>query len=367
MNIIAVFRKNRLLQIIAKRVRREQFKRAKMLRDLKNDNSCRRLLYLSEIDHGNLGDHAIIYAMHKILKDEEIKYKVYRFDRKYCLAAIDLIAKNAKNDDLIIIPGGGWIGTLWKDSGRLFTDSLEYFKNCHIIVFPQTITFGSNKYDCKEEKRLFEAISGCQNLDLLVRDKASYEFLMKRMPKANDSIRYGLYPDVVLSLDERMPVKRGKNILFVTRKDKEKAIIESNVLQMKTSLRKKGFNIEYTDTVLPRHVSPQYREQALKEKWKLFQSASLVVTDRLHGMIFSYITGTPCIAFDNVNHKVSGTYNEWLSSCPFITCIDNRIEPKHIVDIVYELIESEYSNETLRHSLDCYFHNLKESVLGQNG
>ena len=33
------------------------------------------------------------------------------------------------------------------------------------------------------------------------------------------------------------------------------------------------------------------------------QSISLVITDRLHGMILSYITKTPCIVFDNNNQK----------------------------------------------------------------
>ena len=45
------------------------------------------------------------------------------------------------------------------------------------------------------------------------------------------------------------------------------------------------------------------REQLLKQKIEEFQSAELVITDRLHGMIFSVITGTPCIAFDNLMRK----------------------------------------------------------------
>ncbi|MDA3776081.1 polysaccharide pyruvyl transferase family protein [Streptococcus thermophilus] len=30
----------------------------------------------------------------------------------------------------------------------------------------------------------------------------------------------------------------------------------------------------------------------------------VVLTDKLHGMIFSYITGTPCIVLANDNHKI---------------------------------------------------------------
>ena len=42
-----------------------------------------------------------------------------------------------------------------------------------------------------------------------------------------------------------------------------------------------------------------------------------MITDRLHGMVFSAITGTPCIAMDNVSHKVYGAY-QWLSYLPYL-------------------------------------------------
>ncbi len=53
------------------------------------------------------------------------------------------------------------------------------------------------------------------------------------------------------------------------------------------------------------------------KKWNEFSSVQLVVTDRLHGMVFSAITGTPCIALDNISHKVYGAY-QWLSYLPYL-------------------------------------------------
>ena len=49
-----------------------------------------------------------------------------------------------------------------------------------------------------------------------------------------------------------------------------------------------------------------------------FSKAELVITDRLHGMIFSVITKTPCLVFDNKNHKISETYTAWLKDCNYI-------------------------------------------------
>lgn len=59
------------------------------------------------------------------------------------------------------------------------------------------------------------------------------------------------------------------------------------------------------------------REPIVKSKLKEFSNSQIVVTDRLHGMIFAALTGTPCIALNNSDRKVEGVY-AWLSDLPFI-------------------------------------------------
>ena len=58
------------------------------------------------------------------------------------------------------------------------------------------------------------------------------------------------------------------------------------------------------------------------DKFKDFQKYELVITDRLHGMVFCAISGTPCIVFGNYNQKVKGTY-EWIKNLPYIKYIDS--------------------------------------------
>ncbi|MGU9505010.1 polysaccharide pyruvyl transferase family protein, partial [Bacillus paralicheniformis] len=43
-----------------------------------------------------------------------------------------------------------------------------------------------------------------------------------------------------------------------------------------------------------------------------FSKADLVVTDRLHGMLFSILTRRPCLVFANNNHKIESTISTWL-------------------------------------------------------
>jgi pyruvyl transferase EpsI len=92
-------------------------------------------------------------------------------------------------------------------------------------------------------------------------------------------------------------------------------------------------SIRFTDTVLPRRVSPDGRESALEAKLDEFRKAKVVMTDRLHGMVFSAITATPCIAFPNSYHKMEGLYR-WLRELPYIRFARGLSEvPAHLEEL----------------------------------
>ena len=54
-------------------------------------------------------------------------------------------------------------------------------------------------------------------------------------------------------------------------------------------------------------------------------------------MIFSAVTGTPCLAMDNINKKVSGVY-EWIKTLDYIQCVtDNNVE----IGLIASLLEKD--------------------------
>ena len=59
-----------------------------------------------------------------------------------------------------------------------------------------------------------------------------------------------------------------------------------------------------------------------------FSKCKLIITDRLHGMIFSFITNTPCIALPNSNGKIKGVY-KWIANKGSVLFVEN-------IDDVYE-------------------------------
>jgi exopolysaccharide biosynthesis predicted pyruvyltransferase EpsI len=121
------------------------------------------------------------------------------------------------------------------------------------------------------------------------------------------------YPDMVLSLDVKFDEKR-EGILTCFRSDKEKILSDEVINKINSCAEKNGIRIRPTSTVLDKNVGIADRENEVYEKLREFASAKLVITDRLHGMIFASIVGTPRLAFDTSTQKVSGVYSSWIKN-----------------------------------------------------
>lgn len=78
-----------------------------------------------------------------------------------------------------------------------------------------------------------------------------------------------------------------------------------------------GLDVEETDTHAGgAGLAPERCTQLVADKLGQFQSARLVVTDRLHGMILAVLAGTPCLVLPNSNHKIRQTWLDWLRQVP---------------------------------------------------
>ena len=106
------------------------------------------------------------------------------------------------------------------------------------------------------------------------------------------------------------------------RNDVEKYIDNSTILSAKKILNNLNLNFIETDTILENSFDLDLREQKLDEILNKFTNSSLVITDRIHGMIFSYLTQTPCIALNNYNHKVRCEY-DWIKESNYINFLED--------------------------------------------
>lgn len=273
----------------------------------------RAYLFLSP-DYGNVGDIAIYFAQVELLQ------KFYKAENIISISVQDTykyaksIKRNITLNDAIYLVGGGNFGGLYPaaDYGRLFI--LKYFKKYKIVSFPQTITEASNYSFIS---KYIKAFSSCVNCYLFLREKKSYELACQYFSKTE--IKIYLVPDIVFSLKKTIPMnsERDSAIILSLRKDKEGLLSEKDKTYIKEKLKLLHFSFQEIDTIVDNYNSSD-KEKYFQYILKNYSQAKMVITDRLHGMIFAYITRTPCIVFDNNNGKIKNTYSLWLKDCKYI-------------------------------------------------
>ncbi len=257
-------------------------------------------------DYGNLGDVAITYAQTKFLKKHG--YEVFEIPISESLEGIHFVKKHITPKDLVTTVGGGNIGDLYDQIEYIRQLVFRTFTKNKVISFPQTFDFADSKKGRLALSRAKKAYNQHPNLVLVAREKTSFKLMQKHFKNA----KIILTPDIVLSLDKSQPVFKRKGVVFTLRKDAEKNISrqqEDFVVNKASAIFK---NALYQDTHIDKQkMSIDLREKELNKIWETFKNAELVITDRLHGMIFCYITNTPCMVFQNNNHKVKETH-DWI-------------------------------------------------------
>ena len=298
--------------------------------------------------HGNLGDHAIAKSETDFLNKLNIKYIELTGMDLDILDSYNSI--NLMNNRTILIQGGGNLGTLWPAEEKRIRKIIATNKKSKIIFFPNTIYYADNE---KEDlKKSIEIYNSHPNLIICAREKTSYDF-MKKIYK-----NVVLIPDMVILLKENNIEFNRNGCLVCLRNDKEKTMTSDTERELIDILRKIFFdNINITDTVIKRQISIELRNDELEKKLNEFRKAKIVITDRLHGMIFSAITGTPCIVFNSLSPKLKGCY-EWIKSLEYIKFCNDLNE---IPELVTNLVGKKYLYEIPE--IDEYYEKLKEVIL----
>lgn len=282
-------------------------------------------------EHGNLGDQAIGYAekeyLSKILGDRSIFYITeYGFYNKY-LRLKKFFDKNPNSE--ILWHGGGNVGDIYKfhETMRLF--AIKHLPNVKFTIMPQTIDYTKYSNKLSYAKKIYNNHS---KLTFFAREKESYKKARQFFPDC----KVYLVPDIVVTYKPNIDNMKRQNVLICTRNDieinpeskrKMKGIIEI--------LDSSGIKYNITDTVDEERYSCKFEQQekGLYKKWKQFASSEVVITDRLHGMIFSLITHTPCIALDNSTGKVSSFYHTWLEESK-VLLIEKSGDIEKVLDFI---------------------------------
>lgn len=294
---------------------------------------------LIEPEHGNIGDIALAYAQKKFLLDNFPDYNIiditareYNHYKKY-------VKRLVKEKDVIVLIGGGSLGDQYIEHENDRRDIINNFPNNLIISFPQSMYFTNTSKGTLELSNSKKCYSNNKNLVLVARDKISFGLMKENFTKN----KVLLTPDIVLYLNEtKADYNRDRVSLFL--RDDVEGIINSEIKENLENMVKKYFEyVEYNDTKINKAVLRNIAEDELTKMFDYFRHSKLVITDRLHGMIFSAITSTPCIVLSNYNHKIKGQY-EWIKHLDNIVFCENVDEIEKHIQYLTNIPFCEYDN-----------------------
>lgn len=273
----------------------------------------------------NIGDMAITYAQVEFLKSLYKDTNIILVPSTQTYSAAKALRKVICSRDLITITGGGNMDDAYPtlDDARLFV--VKKFPNNKIVCFPQTVFYSDSSKGNRRRKNSRKVYTEHRNITLFAREKDSY----KRMKDYFPDVDIRISPDIVFYINRILPNMERKGAICCLRSDKEKNIDDG--LQEKITQYVKNYfkNVKFVDTVdVPLEMCSEEKYiTTLNEFLMQIKSARLVVTDRLHCLIFCVITGTPCVVLDNSNHKVRSIYETWLMDTGYVKLLyENNFE-----------------------------------------
>ena len=171
-------------------------------------------------------------------------------------------------------------------------------------------------------------------------------------------IKFVIYHMVLYMQSKKFPKLKRQGSLFVLRRDAEK-VVKDKVIQNMRALLRAYQPIEFTDTVLDtvKTITPNTREKLFRKELSLFSGQKLIITDRWHAMVFSVLTGTPCLLMGNSYGKGKHAYFDWLEHINWVSYTDEE-DTERIKQQINAVMEA----KTHAYDLIPYFQQLHDLI-----
>lgn len=330
--------------------------KTEIIRQYKSTNKPIIYLFICP-QYRNLGDHAIVETEKQFVEEKCKGYEIIDIYLEDTDIAKDVIKKIIRKNDIVAFNGGGYIGDEYLHAEKMIRKLLKVFKENKCIMFPQTIFFSDTKNGVKEFEKTIKSYSSHPNLTIVTREEKSYNICKSRFKKNNIII----CPDIVFYYTPQENIDKRTDITICLRDDVEKVLKEDDEIKIIEFIKSKYKNVVITDTVCKHDVKREKRKENIESILKQFYKSKLIITDRIHGMIFATITNTPCIVMSNYNHKVKETY-KWIKHLNYIKFIEDISD---IEDIIISLVDYTTDNKYDKFNKDefeKYYNNLANII-----
>ena len=110
---------------------------------------------------------------------------------------------------------------------------------------------------------------------------------------------------------------------------------------LETELRRYVQDLRYNHFLLNSDISIFDRRAVIDSFIQKVAKVELVITDQLYGMLFSVITGTPCIALSNKDKELDGVY-EWIKRLGIVKRIQSISEAGEAIEEILGANKQDY-------------------------
>jgi pyruvyl transferase EpsI len=299
----------------------------------------------------NVGDHAQAVAIRRWLAKHFPNTPVIEVNRDETRYYLRALRRLIQPDDVIFIQSGGDLGDLSLRLEKLRRMLIAKFPWNRIISLPQTIQFTDTPRGMREKQKTAETYNRHPDLTILTRDPESESIARAMFDKA----RVLCIPDFMLSLPPREPTPQNDpaRVLLCLREDDQTALTPNELQAMQERLPyPSGFANTYVDRLIPR----EQQESVLEETLDLFSSYDVIVTDRLHGLIFGILCRKACVVLPTLDHKLTAAMT-WFRDMPQVVLAEAS---ENVPECVVRLLALDERH--LPDWNDAYFDRLPEQL-----
>lgn len=277
-------------------------------------------MMMGTANQGNMGDLAIAEAEMQILHDT-FPGKVIEVETRFFWEYALCMKRYLRKGDLICLQGGGNLNEWYPGVELERCAIVSMFPNICTVLMPQTLSYKNGQSALLRNSQ--KVYGRHRDFHMFARDRRSYE-LMKQY---YTTIDVNLVPDIVLSLDiakcVHMDSQKRSAALLTLRHDVERQTSDEAIHAIKNALQNQGMPLIERDTEFAVDRVPSHkRQQYLSDFFTTLYSSRLMITDRLHGMVFAALTNTPCLVMPSSDHKIKGVY-EWIKDLPTVRFTEN--------------------------------------------
>ncbi|HFI0525472.1 TPA: glycosyltransferase [Streptococcus suis] len=310
--------------------------------------------------YGNLGDLALLRGEVEFIQKYFSNYKIKEITGEK-ISYISENIKLSKSSSIYALQAGGNIGTLYPGIHLDQEGALRNINTNNLMIFPQTFYYDTTTQFGRELLEQSCKLYQSKKIQVFVREKSSFEFLSEEF----QNVEVSLVPDIALMIDGTgysKAVEERDGLFLCLRNDSERTLTNEKLdIILTKSEQYFGSNIIEGDT---HRYNDDVDDDTFKYVEPLLETIGtkrMMVTDRLHGMIFAAITNTPCIVITSKSPKVKGVY-QWIKHLPYIKLVEDLEDLDNAFEAVLAVENPHFDNSNLQQEFEKMANSIRNGL-----